>query len=743
MTGRTTPGFVRFAAALLLIVAFALASGAQTPRVNREQMWPAPSAEDWARPCLISWQRTWQDAVEVSRRTQRPLMIAVNMDGEIASEHWAGIRYREADTARLYEPFVCVIASVYRHNARDYNSRGERILCPRFGSVTCGEHISIEPELYQTYFEGKRIAPRHIGVELDKREIMDVYYALDIQSVKLAIHAGAADRPYTPRVDTSGDRSLVQLVASPDMAHRRIVEQAYSKGDFAVRQELLQAAARIHDIDHIDLLRRALFGDDAELSAIAFAVLCQTNSESAVDLLAAVLRLPMSAEDRQPLLEALERLSATWPRAGDIATVHRGLAQPSTALAEQVGAGEPVGSASYATHVALESRLERTADQAHREPLDADHQLDIAGAFLALAVRPEASARHARVLFDDALRAARKAEELGATGWRVDSILGLVNHYMGQRGKAQRRIERALTVLPAGADDWNSMAVLELFAQSREARIRRAAERRRQWPAEWLSDLQAAFETLACHPFGTDGQVAAHHDFLLELGAGAQAAIALDRGLARFKDSWLLHDRLRGRALESALDGSLEAGLGGGSGGLEAIYAAMLAEPDASPNLPWFAGYASFVAAEYLRRAGAAAEAGEAYERAMAHFERAATQVPKNRSSSDHYIALAIAAQARMALEEGQYHEAHGLLLESFGRSPGAAGHLDGLNLTPVMSAKALLERLAKEGHEDLVASLQEALENLPEEAREAPEFERNARGQEPSRDARRFGGGR
>ena len=147
------------------VALFAATGSAQVPGVSREEMWPAPTAEDWAKPCLITWQRCWEDALEVSRLTGKPLMIAVNMDGEIASEHWAGIRYREADTAKLYEPYVCVIASVYRHNPRDYAEDGSRILCPRFGSVTCGEHIRIEPQLYDQYFDGKRIAPRHIGVD--------------------------------------------------------------------------------------------------------------------------------------------------------------------------------------------------------------------------------------------------------------------------------------------------------------------------------------------------------------------------------------------------------------------------------------------------------------------------------------------------------------------------------------------------------------------------------------------------
>jgi hypothetical protein len=31
--------------------------------------------------------------------------------------------------------------------------------------VTCGEHIAIEPALFDQFFDGKRVAPRHIMVE--------------------------------------------------------------------------------------------------------------------------------------------------------------------------------------------------------------------------------------------------------------------------------------------------------------------------------------------------------------------------------------------------------------------------------------------------------------------------------------------------------------------------------------------------------------------------------------------------
>ena len=137
MKSAAPPSALRRLAALIALFAAASVARAQLPPgVTREQMWFAPTAEDWKKPVLITFQRTWDDAMALSQQQKRPILVCVNMDGEIASEHYAGVRYRQPDIAKLYEPYVCVIASVYRHNPRDYDEHGHRILCPRFGSVT-------------------------------------------------------------------------------------------------------------------------------------------------------------------------------------------------------------------------------------------------------------------------------------------------------------------------------------------------------------------------------------------------------------------------------------------------------------------------------------------------------------------------------------------------------------------------------------------------------------------------------
>ena len=120
----------------------------------REAMWPAPTAEDWKKPVLITFQRTWKDALEVSKRSNKPILICINMDGEIASEHYAGIKYRDARDTRSTLRALRVRHRVRlpsQHRATTTNT--VIAFCAHgFGSVTCGEHICDRAaHLYEKY----------------------------------------------------------------------------------------------------------------------------------------------------------------------------------------------------------------------------------------------------------------------------------------------------------------------------------------------------------------------------------------------------------------------------------------------------------------------------------------------------------------------------------------------------------------------------------------------------------------
>src|SRR5262245_54333776 len=291
--------------------------GGLPPGQTRESMWPAPTAEDWQRPCLIPWQRTWDDALQVSKETGKPILICVNMDGEIASEHYAGIRYRQPDIAALYEPYVCVVASVYRHTPRDYDELGRRIPCPRFGTVTCGEHIAIEPLLFEKYFDGKRIAPRHIALEQDLTKAYDVFYAWTTQSVFDAVRDGLP--AHDPGTRPPGERTLPELVASADAADRGKVESAYERGDSAMQKSLLEAAIAAGSAPPLDLLRLAIQGGDPEMAGLARKALAQSAQPAAVSVITESLRVTMDSADREALMAALDRLGPESPRAKALA----------------------------------------------------------------------------------------------------------------------------------------------------------------------------------------------------------------------------------------------------------------------------------------------------------------------------------------------------------------------------------------------------------------------------------------
>lgn len=720
-------------AGLLLVAGGTGAQGAGPQGDAREAMWFAPTAEDWAKPCLIPWQRTWEDAVAVSKDTGKPILVCVNMDGEIASEHYAGIRYRMPEIAAIYEPYVTVMASVYRHSPRDYDQRGQRVLCPRFGSVTCGEHIALEPIVYDKFLDERRIAPRHIMVDLEGAESFDIYYAFDTDSVFQTIVEGVKEWPATEDPTDVASLPLEKRVASPELSQREAVERAYVSGDRSTRRRIVEAAKASGGKAPIDVLRLAVFDLDVELNRLALEALAQSTSESAIDLINESLRVPLDAAMRAKLVAALERLGETYPRARTLAAVHKGLQDRSDAVdvASWSTALEGVDVTNLlADRLALEYQMEAKDRGAQSAPRDGAALVEFAEASLALAVDASTQPEFAALLYEDARLAALEAEELGTEDWRIDTILALASYYAGDLDEAGRRAEQAVTVLPSGEESWNAMAVLALFAQARQRAIFGKLRDKEEWPREWLTDVNDTYSVLAAHPFGREHHVVAHHDFLRRLGAFSNAQRVLADGLERYPHSWDLHARLRGRVLWEK-----------GADGLEEVYARMLdkerealaagGEGDLS-NLEWYAGYASLVVAEYKRREAEPDEAIAAYERAIAHYDRAIAANPESGASSDHYVALALAGQARIAFERERYDVALEEILASFERRSEAAASLDGLEFSPVMTAQALQGRLRKLGHADEAARVQAALDGLDPELLRPPVFERNSMGAPP-----------
>lgn len=722
----------------------------------REEMWRAPTEEEWAKPVLIPFERTFEDALAVSQATGKPILACINMDGEIASEHYAGVRYRQPEVAALYEPFVCVIASVYRHTPRDYDSHGERILCPRFGSVTCGEHITMEPILYDKYLDEQRVAPRHVVIELDGSESRDVYYAFDTKSVFDVIITAAQGRP-EPKPVPLLDVPVVERTGFAGRANREALEEAFRTGTVEVRRKLLTssvATAKAGGPEQHELWRLALNSKNPELARLAVEGIAASSEETSIDLVLATLKDLELAGDREVMLGTLERIGETSQRARTLVASFRGLGQSSAAVDKEranaalgVDGGAVRDSAVERLSTIESARREGGASYtAHAGKSEAELAVERARAGMDLLRAGTVDGRFVGVYMDDVVRdleAARPLLETGAAWrwelvdiafdlWRAGSVVARV--------EAETRARELVPVLPpeAVAEGGHVVRdVLAAFMRSRQGQITGAVTAKQDWPAEWMADAKDAFAAIAEAP-GTSGwDFVMHQDFLRYMGAFGEANDVLERAVERFPlDPWV-HDRLRNYLIWNRELSDLD--------GLEARYAALVAVHAEQPSINWYAGHASRIAAEILRRQRKPDEARAAYDRALGYFEASIDGAPSSTANSNFERGLCLAGQARLALQAGDIAGAVAKLEESFAVGPDAAGTVDGLNQTPIMIAQTILGRAgATDAQKATVQGLLDKLRAYDEGLFALPDYEANSRGQGPvGFGERRFSGPR
>jgi hypothetical protein len=157
---------------------------------------PAQSTGDVRPEQQVHWQRTLDDALALCRATGRPLFVAVNTDAESASERIVEEVYRDPRFVEATRAFVCLIASPLRHTPRDHDGRGLRVVDPRFGSVTSGEAVALEPLVFERFLGGQRIAPRHalvVDPEGAAQKRFDLFQLYDFGVLVDALEAAAAE----------------------------------------------------------------------------------------------------------------------------------------------------------------------------------------------------------------------------------------------------------------------------------------------------------------------------------------------------------------------------------------------------------------------------------------------------------------------------------------------------------------------------------------------------------------------
>lgn len=640
----------------------------------------------------IAWQRTLDDALAVQKATGLPLLVAVNMDGEVFNDRFASDTYLDPEFVESTRGYVCVVASPNRHNERDYDAFGRRIECPRFPGCTCSEHVNIEPELFRRYFDGKRNAPRHVGVDPQGKILFDRF--LD-GSMQTAIDAIAKGRGTAKAGSLDPTDDLDQLFQRRDAAARATLERLYRDGDAAQKRKLLEAATQATN-EPVDLLRMALREEDDLLFGYgARALASLAGKDALIDLEDALARL----EDRDVeklLLARLQQLGKQDPAAARLFshfdwTADEELPQPWS---------KPWATATFDPNdrASIETVLDRCEALLKATPGDAQARLQLATAQAALGEHLAAiGGKGVEFWFEDAIQSAQKVAD-AALQPEAQAVIAVATW---QRSNAE--LARTAAVLACStakserqAEPWLATRLLDVVVQTtaQAAYGKATAEPTASLRAE-LQRTALVLQLLEARDMFVESTHLAGIALLEYGGLRKLAAGHLEALVARFPTSAAVHERWRNRLL---IDRGAEA--------MRARVARFAERAEAKPAAEWFAGYAALVAAEQHVRDERRDAAEPAYTDAIARFDRSAAGNADYADSAHHFTVLALAGHALLRHLAGDGAAAVQDLLRAAALRPASLDEQDGLQRKPRALANRISRELAQAGKQDLVEQL-------------------------------------
>ncbi len=656
-----------------------------------------PAAAPATPPPAIEWQRTLADALAIQKVTNQPLLLCVNMDGEVFCERFATETYREPAFVAATQGYVCLIASPDRHNAFDLDWQGNRIECPRFPGVTCGEHIAVEPLLFEKFFGGRRNAPRHLCVSPAGEKLCDHIMENSMQPAIASVkqHAGAA-APALP----AATEALLRLRRA---AARRVVEERYRQADEAGRLALLQVAQGGQA--PFDLLRMPLRGPAGPLFDAAVQALCATATpDAAFDLLDALPRADEPAL-QELLVAALERVGQEHP---PTAALHGRLLAARRGIAEGTHNPDPAvlrESAAPATPLSREE-LEAAVEAAEKNAKAAPSPrawLALAQATLALAdFLAEANDKYAAMTFEDSARAAAKAEADADAGL-APALAAVQTCARWQQGDAAAtaalalQMHAALAALgPAARIDGALLArALRAEAQANAALVTAAIEKEADADVTGPTMAAVAANAALCgSPLATEADRLRHAGMLEWAQARREALAVLNAAVQAHPASAAVHERFRNRVVADL-----------GADALLPRYMAIVAACDDKATAQWFAGYAAIVAAEQHVRDRRPGEARAAYDACVTQFEAAAGH-EAYADSARHFAVLALAGRALLRHQERDAAGAVQDLRRARELRPASMGESDGLGRKPDALLRRVARELAEQGQAELAAQL-------------------------------------
>lgn len=605
-----------------------------------------------------AWQRSLADARQLANRAQLPLLLAVNMDGESASDRITHENYREVGFVAASQGYAAVIASLFRHSARDYDDLGRRIPCPRLGCVTCGEHIALEGELFAgPLADGERIAPRHAVLDPQGSKQWDLSLTFDLLDITKAVQrsagkasaaeAIASDWVALARARTHAGRSNLEarLFATQDHDELKAalaILGAY--GDVGSLDALRIVAAKLPDAG--PSLQAALLDTTRQLQLDAAMATVLREAVQTIDSSARARRNPSAwlqalreldgpATNTRGFLAACSAVTDYGATGLDFAQVAAVAAQTRAAAAGSAPQADPFTRV-LANAQELEAQLAELDTQLQHTRDDAELRARFALASLDLArVRLDAGGRDASWLLADAERSFGMAltQQPARADWWIhrartaflqSEFAAQVAHasqaLRAARGVSVRELDLAVPLADPTAVEalrWLGDGLLRQFpARCADAKVT-AAELSHD-----VRDSLTALALVATSPFGDDNDWTGFASACGGFGLWREQCAAARMGALRLPAA----PGIRG-ALHQAL------WAGGASLDVAEVAEAIAAQCQqegggaaAQAGARWYAGYACILLAEQHRRAEQASLAIAAYQRARGHFGADSTQ---------------------------------------------------------------------------------------------------------------------
>lgn len=242
----------------------------------------------------VEWASSWENAFRQAKAEGKPVLVCINSkDGEQANETTAKEIYRDPLFVALSRKFVMVLVSTREHAAAGP--------CPRFGKVTCAEHLRCWEDLNAACGEtfvvpgsgGDMISPQHAWFAPDGRLLRRKEYVLDKEELMRRMRAtlaemgagGAAAGVAGPLVDKertdlerlkgATDRearmaALGNLLATEKAAvHEELVALLGATKDASLKGDILRALANAQVAAARPAAERLLADGDALMRSVA------------------------------------------------------------------------------------------------------------------------------------------------------------------------------------------------------------------------------------------------------------------------------------------------------------------------------------------------------------------------------------------------------------------------------------------------------------------------------------------